>query len=87
MIWIRATLPRLRIDQIMNFAWKVLFPLSILNIFVTAIEVLLWDNPTLLQLWAMAAANWAIAIVAILLLSILMGKRLQKPARTVIYET
>jgi len=87
MIWIRATLPRLRIDQIMGFAWKVLFPLSILNIFVTAIEVLLWKNPTLTQLWAMAAVNWAIAIVAVLLLSWLMGKKLQKPARTVIYET
>ena len=38
-IWIRATFPRLRIDQIMAFAWKVLLPLSMLNLFVTAIEV------------------------------------------------
>ena len=33
-IWIRATFPRLRIDQIMAFAWKFLLPLSILNILV-----------------------------------------------------
>ena len=34
MIWLRGTLPRLRVDQLMGFAWKFLLPLSILNIFV-----------------------------------------------------
>ncbi len=34
MIWIRGTLPRLRVDQLMGYAWKFLFPLAILNIFV-----------------------------------------------------
>ncbi len=33
MIWIRWTLPRFRPDQMMDFAWKILFPLSILNLF------------------------------------------------------
>jgi NADH-quinone oxidoreductase subunit H len=37
MFWIRATLPRLRVDQLMNFAWKVMIPLSILNIIFGAI--------------------------------------------------
>ncbi|MCM3718361.1 NADH-quinone oxidoreductase subunit NuoH [Fictibacillus phosphorivorans] len=36
MIWIRGTLPRLRADQLMGFAWKVLLPLALLNIFVSA---------------------------------------------------
>jgi len=36
-VWIRATLPRFRYDQLMNFGWKVLFPLAILNIFITGI--------------------------------------------------
>lgn len=36
LFWIRATLPRLRVDQLMGLAWKVLLPLSILNIFITA---------------------------------------------------
>jgi NADH-quinone oxidoreductase subunit H len=38
-IWIRATLPRLRYDQLMSFGWKVLLPLATLNTLVTAILV------------------------------------------------
>jgi len=36
-IWIRATLPRLRYDQLMSFGWKILLPLATLNLLVTAI--------------------------------------------------
>lgn len=37
LIWIRGTLPRIRVDQLMSFAWKVLLPLALLNIFVTSL--------------------------------------------------
>lgn len=40
-IWVRATLPRLRYDQLMSFGWKVLLPLATLNALVTAILVVL----------------------------------------------
>ncbi|HEY9746464.1 MAG TPA: NADH-quinone oxidoreductase subunit NuoH [Oculatellaceae cyanobacterium] len=37
-MWIRATLPRLKPDQLMGFSWKFLIPLSLVNVFVVAIE-------------------------------------------------
>jgi NADH-quinone oxidoreductase subunit H len=38
-IWMRATLPRLRYDQLMRFGWKVLLPVATINAIVTAILV------------------------------------------------
>ncbi len=37
-IWVRATLPRLRYDQLMSFGWKILLPLATLNTLVTAVR-------------------------------------------------
>lgn len=38
-IWVRWTFPRLRFDQLMNFAWKILIPVALLNLMITAIVV------------------------------------------------
>jgi NADH-quinone oxidoreductase subunit H len=44
-IWIRGTLPRLRMDQLMNFAWKFMLPLALINILVAGV-------------WHYMAADW-----------------------------
>jgi len=43
-IWIRATFPRFRYDQLMKFGWKVLFPLSLANILLTAAGIVLFSK-------------------------------------------
>jgi NADH-quinone oxidoreductase subunit H len=42
-IWIRGTLPRFRYDQLMGFAWKFLFPVSVLNLLATGLMVALFS--------------------------------------------
>ena len=40
-IWVRATLPRIRYDRLMLLGWKVLFPVALLNVLVTAVVIVL----------------------------------------------
>ncbi len=65
-VWMRATLPRLRVDQLMGFAWKGLLPMAIINLFIIAAEVL-WLPQT--NLWILVAVNIAAAGVLVLLWS------------------
>jgi len=41
-IWVRATFPRLRYDQLMDYGWKVLLPLALANILITAGVLAFW---------------------------------------------
>ena len=65
-IWVRSTLPRLRIDQVMGFAWKFLLPLALINLMVTGIQVVVWHN---LSQWIIVGVNIVITAVLIVLFS------------------
>jgi NADH-quinone oxidoreductase subunit H len=66
MVWLWATLPRIRIDQMMALAWKFLSPLALINLIITAIQVLtLTEN----MFWVMIPVNIAITVILILLMS------------------
>jgi NADH-quinone oxidoreductase subunit H len=65
-VWMRSTLPRLRVDQLMAFAWKGLLPMAIINLFIVAAEVLWLSEITP---WLMVAVNFVFAGVLVLLWS------------------
>jgi NADH-quinone oxidoreductase subunit H len=68
LVWARGTLPRLRIDQLMAFAWKFLLPLSLANVMLGALEVLLWveyDLSAGLVLPIFSAVNLSLAVVLV----------------------
>ncbi len=65
-MWVRATFPRLRIDQVMAFCWKFLLPLAILNLLLTAGLVLTGLND---QLWLAVPLNLGLAAVLVVLAS------------------
>jgi NADH-quinone oxidoreductase subunit H len=66
MIWTRSTFPRIRIDQLMALAWKFLFPLSIINLLLTGIEVLVLPG---FNSWIIVMINLVIMAILVLLWS------------------
>ena len=85
-IWIRATFPRLRIDQIMAFAWKFLFPLALINLFAITLEVYFLRGAggeiTRGDLGIMAGINIALAVAAIYFFGSMIKEKVSPPART-----
>ena len=60
MFWLRGTLPRLRIDQLMAFGWQALVPLSFLNFLMVSFALFYgWPNwiQTVLSLTTLVAAS------------------------------
>ena len=80
-IWIRATYPRLRIDQIMAVAWKFLLPLSLINLLATTLEVFFLRNDvgalSTGDLWIMAGINIGVTVVSIGLFGTLIRQKVK----------
>ena len=64
MIWVRATFPRIRYDRLMEFGWKVLLPLSLAAIFITAVGIILAQINKLL-IWTIPVASLLVAGFAV----------------------
>jgi NADH-quinone oxidoreductase subunit H len=65
-IWVRSTLPRIRIDHVMAFAWKCLLPLALINLLITGIQVITLSD---ISQWVIVAINFVVAAVLILVWS------------------
>ena len=81
--WVRATLPRLRPDQILAFAWKFLFPVGLVNVAALSVERLWLGGAdgalTASDLWLMAAINWPLALLAVAVMGRVARIREQAP--------
>jgi NADH-quinone oxidoreductase subunit H len=66
MIWLRATLPRIRYDRLMAFGWKILLPLSLALIFLTAIGILLAQEVNPWFRWGIPLVSLVAGFLAIL---------------------
>lgn len=62
LVWIRATVPRMRVDQLMGFAWKTLLPIALANVFLTGLGILVFPDNDLL----LAVFGWLPIPVALL---------------------
>jgi NADH-quinone oxidoreductase subunit H len=79
-IWVRGTVPRLRMDQLMKFAWKFLVPLTLINLLVAA----LWHFSAAWEFTGALAVRWLLGAVIIGGAYVVMGRALHTnrfPAR------
>jgi NADH-quinone oxidoreductase subunit H len=67
-IWIRATLPRLRMDQLMSFAWKFMLPMALFNLITTGIWRFMQPGPS----------RWLVCTILVIVPYILLGRGLMQ---------
>jgi len=71
-MWVRATLPRFRIDQLMSLCWKFLIPVTLTNLMVTATLLLAFPDQKL----PVAVGNWALLAGVVAAIPYLQRRRL-----------
>ena len=67
-IWVRGTLPRLRMDQLMNFAWRFMLPMALLNIFIAGVWHFMPAGPS----------RWLVCIIMVAAPCILLSRGLKQ---------
>jgi NADH-quinone oxidoreductase subunit H len=73
LIWIRGTVPRLRQDQLMNFAWKFMLPMALINIVNAAVWHFMRTQPLL--------ARWTVSALLVIIPYVLLGRGLMADHR------
>jgi NADH-quinone oxidoreductase subunit H len=68
MIWIRATWPRIRYDRLMAFGWKVLLPLSLAVVFITAVGILLAQEVAAAYIWIVPVISILVGLFAVIMI-------------------
>lgn len=74
LVWVRLSLPRLQVDQLMAFAWKILIPLGLLNIAASA-AVILWVPR---WKWGLLVVGWASFVLFVGLFDPVLKRRLRR---------
>lgn len=75
-LWVRASFPRLRVDQLMSYAWKVLIPFALLQIFLNGL-VLVYDLPDIFLLVTSGAGAAALVALVYQMVRVELRKPLQ----------
>jgi NADH-quinone oxidoreductase subunit H len=78
MIWIRATWPRIRYDRLMAFGWKVLLPLSVAVVFLTAVGIVLVQQFGAVYIWFIPISSIIAGLIAVLLVNISLRRKVAR---------
>jgi NADH-quinone oxidoreductase subunit H len=80
MIWVRATLPRIRYDRLMSFGWKITLPLSLAVVFFTAVGILLAQDVNPLYIWITPLLSIVAGLFAVVMIYWSLRRKLYERA-------